>query len=204
MSYLTPEQEKRFHENKHLVYYVLKNKLGTYSISDIDDICAEGYIGLMIACKQYDETRNIAFSTFAIPVIFSKMFSARRRFYKQRQHTCSLEDVIYSSQGASSGSSVLRRDELIELSDKKECDTVALVDDRNTLKRIECLKDRWKTIAILTMQGYNGAEIGRMLGVSRELIRAYLNKIRDFLEADVEDLQNNLRKNSIYSRVPKY
>ena len=206
MSYLTPEQEKLFNENRSLVYYVLKNKLGSYNINDLDDICSAGFIGLMIACKQYDASKGIAFSTFAVPSIFAKMFSERRKLYRQSRYTVHLEDTISSSKIPNHhGISTATVGDLEGYGGEyTPYDFNTVIENKDIIQRIDCLKDRWKQIAILTMQGYNGAEIGRMLGVSRELIRTCLNKIRDYLNADVDDLKASLRKNSIYARVPKY
>lgn len=207
MNYLTPEQEKLFNENHSLIYFVLKEKFGPYNVNDIDDICLAGEIGLMIACKQYDASKGVAFSTFAVPVIFTKMFSERRKLYRQRKNTVHLEDALISSKVPNhSGLTNLTVEDLEGFggSTLVSTDPHSKVENRDMLNRINCLKDRWRNVAILTMQGYNGAEIGRMMGVSRELIRAYLNKIRYFLEAPVDELRDNMRKNSIYSEVPKY
>lgn len=207
MNYLTPEQEKLFNENHSLVYFVLKERLGTYNINDLDDICVAGEVGLMIACKQYDASKGAAFSTFAVPVIFTKMFSERRKLYRQRKNTVHLEDGVVSSKVPNhTGLTNLTVEDLEGFggSTLVSTDLHSTVENRDMLNRINCLKDRWRNVAILTMKGYNGAEIGRMMGVSRELIRAYLNKIRHFLEAPVDELRDNMRKNSIYNQVPKY
>lgn len=206
MNYLTPEQEKLFNENHSLVYFVLKEKLGPYNVDDIDDICLAGEIGLMIACKQYDKSRGVVFSTFAVPVIFSKMFSERRRLYKQRKNTVHLEDSVISPTTTHNGHTNIKVEDLEGYggSSPTTHELHTMIENKDMLDRIRCLKERWRDVAILTMKGYSGAEIGRMMGVSRELIRAYLNKIRYFLEAPVSELKQNMRKNSIYDQVPKY
>lgn len=57
-------------ENIPLVKYIVRHCFGAYK-SDMADIIQVGYIGLIKAVDQYDETRGVPFSSYAYPKIWS-------------------------------------------------------------------------------------------------------------------------------------
>ena len=199
MSYLTPEQEKLLEEHRHLVFFTLRTYMNGYAKADKDDICSAGLIGLMTACKTYDESRGVAFVTYAVKCIWMRMSMEKRKLNRQRRYEVSLENPLPNQNDNS-----VERDTLtISARVSYNQDMCNALIAKDTLARLSCLKGRSREIANLTLQGYTGAEIGRQLGISREAVNRYLTKIREFLTTDIETLKETMRKNSIYYKIPE-
>lgn len=68
MDKLTPEQEKLATDNMKLVHYFANKYKGMLTSSasySYDDLVAEGYVGLVRAAKNFDESRGLKFSSLA-------------------------------------------------------------------------------------------------------------------------------------------
>ena len=200
---LTPDQEKIFIENRPLVFFTLNKLRVEYRTSDIEDICSEGFIGLLRACKTFDESLGIKFSTFASACIYMSMFVEARKLNRLERNQISLDSPISMSNTENNLDNKLTGNDLAKFM-ACDVDMAKKIDNINTLRRIKYLKEKNKKIVLMVMQGYTLESIGKEFGVSRQHISNMLIKIRKFLTAPVSELKNNISKCSIYYDVPEY
>lgn len=57
-----------------------------FTAPEKDDLCQEGYMGLFVAAKTYNESRNVSFKTYAAVCIQNGMISAARRYGSRGNH----------------------------------------------------------------------------------------------------------------------
>jgi len=62
---------------------------------DLDDLQSAAYLGLVEAANRFDETRGIAFSTFAYPRIFGSVLDFLRQNFKFDKSNLDGEDVNF-------------------------------------------------------------------------------------------------------------
>ena len=89
--------EKLVLENINLIYYCLK-KLNLYN--KLDEYYDIGLIGLVEAVKNYDDSKNVKFSTYAYKCIKNEILAYMRKQNKRKDinNAISLDKVIYSSE----------------------------------------------------------------------------------------------------------
>ncbi|MDR2505851.1 MAG: sigma-70 family RNA polymerase sigma factor [Oscillospiraceae bacterium] len=77
MDSLTKDEKTKvlIEQNIRLVYAAAKR----FSFADRDEIVQSGCLGLAEAAKRFDDTRGIAFSTYAVPYILGEMKAFLRR-----------------------------------------------------------------------------------------------------------------------------
>lgn len=56
-----------------------------------EEICQQGYVGLLKALDAYDPARGAAFTTYAVPVILGEMRHWLRRAWRERRRTTSAD-----------------------------------------------------------------------------------------------------------------
>ena len=78
MKALTESQRALVEENLGLISYAMK-KLPIYLFESPEDAFQIGTIGLMKAARSYDPSRNILFSTYAMPCIMNELRMELRR-----------------------------------------------------------------------------------------------------------------------------
>lgn len=101
-------QEQLIMDNHNLVYHILQ-KMNLYN--QLDEYYDIAIIGLIKAAKNYDETKQINFSTFAGKCIRNELL-CYLRFHKKRNlvnNTLSLDEVVYQS---SNGEDIFLRDKI--------------------------------------------------------------------------------------------
>ena len=86
---MTPKEI--FDENQKLVGWCFKKYIGEYSASDFEDIMQEGMLGLWEASQKYDESKEIKFSTFAVPYIFGYM----KRYVRDKRNVIRIARSVY-------------------------------------------------------------------------------------------------------------
>lgn len=71
--------DKLFEENMNLVYFVVNKKIDKHNKRykelgvDEEDLRQLGFIGLLKACKKFNESKGIKFSTYAVPLIYGEI-----------------------------------------------------------------------------------------------------------------------------------
>lgn len=81
MEFKTKQERDRFIlRNMKLVNWVIENKIKTYDFYeyDIRDLKQMGYIGLIKAVDNFDESKDKKFSTYAVPMIFGEITNKAR------------------------------------------------------------------------------------------------------------------------------
>ena len=89
--YNNPKVIKKYaKENYKLVPYFAKSYLKTKKLNNYEreELIQEGYIGLMYACRKYDETRGLKFSTYSSYWI--KRYFMNYLMKKQKENNISL------------------------------------------------------------------------------------------------------------------
>lgn len=75
---MTPEE--LFEANHSLVGWCYKRYIGDYNSMHYEDIMSEGYLTLWRVCKEFDQSRGLQFSTYAVPCIAGAML----RYYRYK------------------------------------------------------------------------------------------------------------------------
>tara|TARA_Y100000768_G_C23937437_1_gene663259 strand:- start:324 stop:884 length:561 start_codon:yes stop_codon:yes gene_type:complete len=76
----------------HAQNYIMRHKLNT---DQCNDLIQEGYIGLMLAARKYDENNNNAkFTTYSTYWIKSYMSSYIKAMYKQKYNNIDINDKL--------------------------------------------------------------------------------------------------------------
>lgn len=88
------EKMQIFEKNRYLVYSIVNNHWSHYYI-ELDDLTQEGMTILWDIIDNYDRLRNVAFSTYAYPVISNKLGAyARQCRFGRMAKSSYLEDVL--------------------------------------------------------------------------------------------------------------
>lgn len=169
------EQTKRFEANMSLVPFVMNRRFyGYYKYEE--DLLQEGYLALWRCCLNYDESRNIQFTTYAVTSIFHQMLNYVQRTIHKHIGVMSLEDVIADNH---EGSELL----LIETLSSPESFTKYGIE--------ECLKKlsgKEQQIIQGIMVGYNQNEIADDLGVSQATVSRCLKKFKNLYKEERSDV----------------
>lgn len=91
---LTPEKQRKVTENMRLVYFLIKRYFHVSRNSpEYEELESEGYIGLVKAALNFDETKNISFGTFASRCINNeiRMYFRKNNKYQRDEY---LENYI--------------------------------------------------------------------------------------------------------------
>lgn len=102
---------QNFEQNASLVYYVFNTHFADKRTIE-NDLVQEGMIGLWNACRNYNESRGVAFSTYATKCIRNAMMMYVRKEYKKANDVVSLEAL--QEAGADDTALSVRYDEKLE------------------------------------------------------------------------------------------
>ena len=167
----TEEKNKLAEENLGLVYLVV-NKEFTYektTESDRENYIEEGMIGLAKAINTFNPSKGAKFSTYAYTCIKFEINSYVRKKNNHKRkinYACknsideyikTHKDILMDTKDAYS--SLVNRDEILNILGQMKIKNIKYI----TLKRAE---------------GYTYEKIGNKIGVSKETIRARLNKAK--------------------------
>lgn len=153
-------QRKLAADNHNLIYKALQD----YNLT-ADDYYDVAAIGLCKAALNYDESRNVKFSTFAVTCMHNELgaeLRKQRSEMRSKFSTVSLDAPINSR----CGENIATLGEVIPVEDTAE-DTLIF----NDAMDMDCLNDNEKRVAQLVLSGYSFAEISRNDGITREAVR---------------------------------
>ena len=88
---MTPNQ--LFQDNQNLVKFCYNKYIKHHNISDAEDIIQQGMLALWKAALQYDESKGIAFSTYATHYISGYM----RQYAKDKCNVIRIPRTVFSS-----------------------------------------------------------------------------------------------------------
>lgn len=186
---------KLFNDNINLVYHVSKKFYNTSNMGsfDIDDIHQLGSIGLFKACKLYDKSKNIKFSTYAYKAIYNEIVCEITRnngvlkiprdkyINKERLEILSLDYKIADSDGHTS-----EVHELIEDPYNRFEEIEFNIIFNKILKKSD---SKTKFIVQAIIKGYTQQEIATMMGYEQSTISKYFVSFK-------KKLKNELRRNN--------
>lgn len=169
--------KKLVEDNMKLVRYVIKYKI-PYIPSDIrrdiEDLYQEGYIFLIRAAKNYNESKGYAFSTYAVKCVYlglvkliSKHVDKRNYFKKVSLNECFYDDF--------KNKPILVEDILAD-----EQDDFKLADINQCVIKTQ-LKDIEKIIR-LRCEGYTIDEVAIKLGLSRSTVKNRVMDLRKIIK----------------------
>lgn len=172
----TEEKNKLAEENLGLVYAVV-NKEFTYektTESDRENYIEEGMIGLAKAINTFNTDKGVKFSTYAYTCI---KFEINNYVKKQNNHKRKIKYVCKNSiDKYIKGEKILTHKDI--LMDTKDAYS-SLVNRDEILNILENMKvENIKYITLKRAEGYTYEKIGNKIGVSKETIRARLNKAK--------------------------
>lgn len=188
--------EERFIDNQKLVGFTL-NKYFKHWTAFYEDLMQEGYLGLWQACLQYDATRNVKFSTFAV----NQIWYAMTKFLRDRSTTIRIPRAIY---GTDEGRSLFNLSSLdAELSDDVDTcfhEVIPYYEDFSEAVTEDCIESFLQTIhnhrdkAIfeeyiygeLYFEAPNQVDLAAKYGATQptvaRIIKKYKQKFKRFLE----------------------
>lgn len=185
---LSKEQQKLFDEHEIYVYSTIKRRFNnpefheTHGLSP-DEIKQFGLLGLVKACKTYDESKNTAFRSFAISNIIWSINTLSRQN--------SLNVVDYQSFDLLDKTSLDRElpinDSVAETlydvieSEEEGYEEVEYNDILSTV--LKALPKHVADVVQLRAEGYTYEEIGEKFGVTQQAIRQRLMGRRDEITA---------------------
>lgn len=166
----TPEKATElFNESENLVYFVLNTKRPdllralTSRGMEVDDIYQECRIALYNAGLQFDESRNVKFSTFAVYVIERKALVLYRKT-KQSWRQGELTDEMSACLGYDDDSF-------------DAIDTGTLID-----KAHACLSGTERSVFEGLLQDLTQVEMSRRIGVTQATVSRAVDRVRNKLQ----------------------
>lgn len=186
MKFNNEKERKQFIlDNTKLTYFCAKDVYYTNTFLEKEDILQEAMIGLIKAVDNFDESKCIAFSTFAYRIIKNHLYSKIRKtfdYYNYSDNSCNGSFLKYDDVTSKEGNNVdinsiiSTQDDIYLIENKIDIDNLL----NNQIKNKSSL-DYLK----LFSQGYTTREIGKKYNVSHQCVSAKLckvkNKIYDYL-----------------------
>ncbi len=145
-----------FESNMKLVYYVYNLKFKKFNWLK-DDLIQVGNIGLLNACKTFNEDTGNKFSTYAIVCITNEMRMLLKKENKKNKHEVNFE-----------------HSEFINFCEREESDNTELIDLFIDIEHCSSDSEMFK----LWAKGYNQIEIAKILGRSQSRVCRKLKKIK--------------------------
>lgn len=155
------DRQKLIEDNMKLVYFLINKHYP--NCSNDEDIIQCGMLGLCRAAETWDESKSL-FSTYAGKCILHEIYAEFRKRRKLNGQL-SLDYPVYGV-----------NDEVDSFGDMLVGDSD--VDYINIEPFYNTLKPREQEVFGLLYTGLTGAEIGRKLGISRQLANVYIRRLR--------------------------
>ena len=168
------EEKKLFESNMSLVGYVYQRRFSSFE-NHHEDLMQEGYLALWKACLNFDPSRNIQFSTYAVPAIERRMRDYIQKFVMKHKLLISLDDVV-SEDGEGRELHLYDILSLEEYSTAKQLINDALVQ----------MKPKEQRVIRKLMEGYLQDQVSEELGISQSSISKYLTKFRKIISKEKE------------------
>lgn len=172
---MSSDEDKKFEENKKLVYYVIHKYKFNILGQDFEDLVQAGNIGLIKAIREYDGSKNISFSLYAIPCIYNEiaMLSGLTKL-----NYLSLDEIVCEYDCCP----VYLKDILI--GDEAIDESFLIIDGIN--KILASYNDRNKKIIRLILAGCAQREICNMLNISQPSVSKIFKKFKNELKQVIE------------------
>lgn len=180
------EREAFILENMALVPFSLKK----YGIPITDDNLQEGYIGLIKSVNNFDESKNIKFSTYAINNIalyVKNYIRLHTSIIKPLRHDNNLDyPEIYSLNAYISNKDIDTKTTLEDILVFNNYNSEYLfIDNKLDLyNKINSLKNRDKDILKLYMKLENQKAVAKKLNISRATVNKVLKRIRNIIKEE--------------------
>jgi len=172
-------ETKMFEENKGLIMFTAKKynlvaKCYNYLLFDIDDLYASGSIGLLKAIRNFDESREIKFSSVAVSYILNEI----RNAYRNTLKTTNKSRMQFNNSVISINSYVSKSEADCDFSEVigKDDDALGISETIDILNR--CLEREELEIATLRAEGISSREISEILGISVSFLYQKFNNIK--------------------------
>lgn len=166
------ERDRLIEDNVGLVYHVAYRYFGNdinYSYS-FEDFIAEGIFGLIEAANNYDESKDIKFTTYACKCIRYVLLTALRndnRKCRKSNMKVSLDQHLKTCEDLTLLDRVVIKEEYNNIKMLELLDII----DRCNIKQI-------KFIVVKLEQGFTTAEIAKMLGTSQPTVSRRIIQLR--------------------------
>ncbi len=178
--------------NMGMVYHVVDSKFAWFHRWDNairEDLASEGILALMYSAERFDPNCGKKFGNFAHDPIFWQVRKYVNKQMTNRDNGLKLEDGPIKVDSYDAGVVVKEGEEastLGEIAGGKPDDSRGLIElweliNESGIKDIELIAKRRD-------EGYSYQEIGDEIGVSREIIRRRIDKLKEFL-SDYYDLE---------------
>lgn len=163
---MSTSKQNLIEDNMNLVYFVIHKHYPTF-IKD-EDLVQEGFCGLCKAAEMYDESKGIAFSTYASKAILNHI---KWYFTRQMKHNgvYSLDKEVLEHKD---GETVTLVDLIVDESAGKGFDYVEREDF------VDRLDETNQKIVDLLKEGLTHAEIGEELGLSTRVVQQRVGVIK--------------------------
>ncbi|MDR0978380.1 MAG: sigma-70 family RNA polymerase sigma factor [Lachnospiraceae bacterium] len=172
---LRKDQQEMVLKNRKLVFYVL-NRLGNILPGEYEDLVSIGYFALVKAVQNFDESKNMKFSTYAITCIKNELLQELRKNNIKQQYlsTLSLDGPIPNRGNDISDLSIVDM-----ISD--DLDIEDHIENADTIARIisyilNCIPHNIAAIVLLSTSDLSQKEIASILGISRSYVSRLENK----------------------------
>jgi len=161
--------EQLLQGNWGLIFYVINNTPGLSAVHG--ELIQEGSIGLWQAALHFDPNRGTSFSTFAVVAIRNRL-----RLYL---HDYERHNSVEQLEGLSEWTQIMWQDAQMRQAIREE---------------VDCLPERWQHVIRFAYglddgPQYNMADIGRMMGISRERVRQIRNNALVLLRVRIASLR---------------
>nr|DAH56616.1 MAG TPA: DNA directed RNA polymerase subunit [Caudoviricetes sp.] len=174
-----------FEKHTGLVYKVFNNKYQSLRHLE-DDLIQEGMMALWNACNTFDESKGVAFSTYAVKCISNAMGMFMRKENMATNRCISLDDFIDPDKGSATYADV------IEAEDYDRSDKVLMLS-----QAMEIIKETPQyEIVKMKLQGMSQVQIAKKLGITQcsvsEQLRGLYARVRE--KMGVEPVQHKKNK----------
>ena len=182
---------ENFLADEKLVYGVIRRKYRWVRGAEIEDIRQEGRKGLIKAREKFCAGKGVAFSTFAEKCIENEINQYLRRVRAKEENSVeSISGVIGRLENDDVTWEDVLEDESLRVEEILERKEIRLM----LYKEAEGMKGNKSEIMRLWLEGYDGAQIGEIFGVSRQrvnqVVQEYRRAIKQKLaKAEIMDLE---------------
>lgn len=174
---------KRYVENEKLVYFVSKKYRSLIdslvnTVVDNDDINQLLRVTLWKCCNQYDESKGLAFSTYAYRALANALYMFKRDT-KNDLTAMSINSILPkdSNDGNESTYEDIVKDAKDDYAHLDICDLL-----ENALSN---LSQRDKNIFLYYMYGYKQKEISAIVNVNQPSVSRIIKKVRNIIKSQL-------------------
>ena len=184
------ERRKKMGENfladEKLVHGVIRRKFGRVRGEELKDIEQAGRLGLVKAAEKFKAEKGVSFSTYAEKCIENEIREYyRREKIRERLAVESLGAVIGKFESDDVTWEDVLEDESLRVEEILERKEIRLI----VYKEAEAMKGRKREIIKMWLRGGNGAEIGRVLGISKQRVHVVVQEYKRALKKKLAEAE---------------